>query len=290
MAVTAAAAALRATSVPPVDVAWLVHTGSGYQGANGWPVHHHIAGRVTGPHANAVELRQYCAGGLTSWLVADGLRGQGAAVCTAADNWSWTDRFAVSRRHGGEPFSDAAHAVVLSGQRGIAAVLGTGQASCPEQADQWRTRENHWEHTGPEHLRAAFVRAGAARDQAAAAASSAMVARAIGAALSAAHLSPQYVTHFVPHSSGSAQPYRHLADAMGLPWQPSVQEFYLDHGYLGASAAHAGLLHLAETGSLRTDSIVLMLAAEYTVSATAVVLRIITAPRVHRDGAVTVIS
>jgi 3-oxoacyl-[acyl-carrier-protein] synthase III len=290
MAVTAGSATLLRSGIDTHDVAWVVHTGSGYQGANGWPVHHHIANRVIGPHANSFELRQYCAGGLTSWLVGDRLRDTGAALCTGADNWSWADRFAVAREHGGEPLSDAAHAAVLSQRRGFAAVLGTGQASCPGHADLWRTRENHWETTGPEDLRDAFGRAAAQRDASTAEATVAMVTRAATAALGVCGLSPRYVTDFVPHSSASGRLYRNLARALGLPWREALQDHYLEHGYLGTSVASAGLIHLAQSSSLTRDSVVLLLAVEYNVSASAAVLRITNTPRVDVDGAVTVIS
>jgi len=60
----------------------------------------------------------------------------------------------------------------------------------------------------------------------------------------------------------------------------------LDHGYLGVSAEVAGLVDLAESGALRKDSIVLLLAAEYQLTATAVILAITESPIVSGDGLV----
>jgi hypothetical protein len=51
-----------------------------------------------------------------------------------------------------------------------------------------------------------------------------------------------------------------------LPWQDTLHEHKLDHGYLRVSTHVNGLVHLADTGSLKKDSIVL-LASEYQMSA-----------------------
>jgi hypothetical protein len=96
------------------------------------------------------------------------------------------------------------------------------------------------------------------------------------------------VTHFVPHSSTSGEPYRFVAKAVGLPWAESLYQNNLDHGYLGVSTEVAGLVQLAESGELQADSIVLLLAAEYQLSATAVVLHIIRPPAVSVDGVVRI--
>jgi 3-oxoacyl-[acyl-carrier-protein] synthase III len=148
MAIRAGRATLAAAnSSSPSDIGWVIHCGSGYQGSAGWPVHHHIQDGIVGRHGTAFELRQYCAAALTSWVIADPLTSSGSAViCTGADNWSWDDRFTVSRSDGGEPFSDAAHAVVISSRGGFARILGSGTASCPDQSSPWRTREAYWEH------------------------------------------------------------------------------------------------------------------------------------------------
>jgi 3-oxoacyl-[acyl-carrier-protein] synthase-3 len=117
-----------------------------------------------------------------------------------------------------------------------------------------------------------------------------MFACAVKAALAEARLSPQYVTHFVPQGSDSGQPFRLLAKVMGLPWSPELHEHNLDHGYLGVSTQADGLVHLAQMGGLTTDSIVLLLAAEYQLSATAIVLRVIRPPHVSVDGMTRVIA
>jgi hypothetical protein len=108
--------------------------------------------------------------------------------------------------------------------------------------------------------------------------------QAVTTALTEAHLSSQYVTHFVPHSSASGEPYRSVAKAIDLPWAESLHQDNLDHGYLGVSTTVAGLVHLAESGDLHADSIVVLLAAEYQLSATAAVLHIIRPPVVSGDG------
>lgn len=276
-----------ATELPPSDVDWLIHCGSGYQGSMGWPVHHHIQHGVIGNHGNAVEVRQYCAGGLTSWLVADRLAASGnAVICTGADNWSWDDRCAASRSVGGEPFSDVAHAAVLSTRGGFAKILGTGTASCPEQAQPWRTQEAFWEHATMADFRATLVRVAGSRTSGSARESFDMLVHAAMTALKDAQISPQYVTHFVPHSSRTGEPYRSLAKAIDLPWEDSLHQNNLDNGYLGVSTQPAGLLQLAATGSLGADSIVLLLAAEYQLSATAIVLRVTRPPAVSIDGPV----
>lgn len=285
MAIQVGRAALSAATSQPSDIGWVIHCGSGYQGSAGWPVHHHIQNGIVGRHGNAFELRQYCAGGLTSWVMADQMScSDSAVICTGADNWSWDDRFVTSRSVGGEPFSDAAHAAVISARSGFAKILGTATASCPDQSGTWQTREAYWEHAGRDDFRAAYSRAVGSRAPNANRDSFHMLVRAVTTALTQTHLSPQYVTHFVPHSSTSGEPYRSVAKAVGLPWAESLHRSNLAHGYLGVSTEVAGLVHLGESGELQADSIVLLLATEYQLSATAVVLAIIDPPVMSVNG------
>ena len=291
MAVQAGRAALSAANASTEHVRWVLHAGVGPQGSLGWPVHHHIQNGIVGRHGNALELRQNCAGGLTSWLVASRLLDKTSlSICTGADNWSWCDRFANSRTVGGEPFSDVACATVISQSAGFAKLLGSGTASCPEFADDWRIRDAFWESTTQNDFHAAYVNATAALSEESTRESFRMFACAVNAALADARLSPQYVTHFVPQGSDSGHPFRLLAKIMGLPWSQALHEHNLDHGYLGVSTHADGLIHLAEAGSLRTDSIVLLLAAEYQLSATAIVLRVTRPPRVSTNGMTRVIT
>jgi hypothetical protein len=113
---------------------------------------------------------------------------------------------------------------------------------------------------------------------------------AIRAALANAKVSPQYVTHFVPQGSDSGQPFRSLANLAGLPWSTELHQHNLDHGYLGVSTHADGLVYLGQNGCLRADSIVLLLAAEYELSATAIVLKVVRPPRVSTDGLIQVIA
>jgi 3-oxoacyl-[acyl-carrier-protein] synthase-3 len=291
LAIQAGRAALAAAELPASDVAWLIHCGAGLQGSPGWPVHHHIQQGVLGRDGNALEIRQYCAGGLTSWVVADGLaRAGNTVICTGADNWSWEDRFATSRSVGGVAFSDAAHAAVLSRGGGFAKILGIGQASCPEQAQYWRTREAFWEHATMADFRASVSRVAGSRTRDSVRDIFQMFVRAVTMALKEANLSPQYVTHFVPHSSRSGEPFLSVAKAVGLPWADSLHQNNLDHGYLGVSTQSVGLVQLAKDGSLSTDSIVLFLASEYGLSATAIAVRIVRPPVVSIDGSLECLS
>jgi 3-oxoacyl-[acyl-carrier-protein] synthase III len=287
MAIEVGRATLAAGAAAPSDIGWVIHCGSGYQGCLGWPVHHHIQDGIVGCHGTAIELRQYCAGGLTSWVIADSMASSGSTViCTGADNWSWDDRFITSRSVGGEAFSDVAHATVISPRAGFAKILGAATASCPEQADPFRTREAYWEHASSDDFRAAYARAVGSRTADTNRDSFRMMVQAVTAALAGANLSPQYVTHFVPHSSASSEPFRSVAKAVDLPWAESLHQNNLDHGYLGVSTEVAGLIQLAKTGNLQADSIVVLLATEYALGATAVVLRIIRPPVVGVDGAI----
>jgi 3-oxoacyl-[acyl-carrier-protein] synthase III len=291
MAVQVGEAALAAADAPVDRVQWLVHAGVGPQGSHGWPVHHHIQNAVVGCRGNALEIKQNCAGGLTSWVLAARLLDdEGYSICTGADNWSWTDRFANARTLGGEPFSDVAHASVISYGGGFAKLLGSGTASCPVLADDWRVRETFWENANADDFHQAYARATAARSLDSIRESLRMFICAIRAALADAKLSPQYVTHFVPQGSDSGQPFRSLANLTGLPWSKELHQHNLYHGYLGVSTQADGLVYLAQTGSLRTDSIVMLLAAEYELSATAVVLRVLRPPRVSTDGMIQVIA
>lgn len=289
MAVNVGRSALLASGRPPEEVQWVLHCGSGPQGSAGWPVHHSIQNGVVGANGNALEVRQYCSGGLTSWLLASRLLvGDGAVLCTGADNWSWDDRFVAARSLGGEPFSDVAHAAVISQDHGFAKIIGVGNASCQGQAEAWQTREAFWEHATLKHYGDAYARAVALRTEAMARDSFQMLSRAVTSALADARMSPQYVTHFVPHGSGSGEPYRALAKALDLPWSTSLYEHNLDRGYLGVSTQVAGLIHLVESGQLADDAIVLLLAAEYQLSATAIVVSIRYRPTLSRSGLVEV--
>src|SRR5262249_43895375 len=230
-------------------------------------------------HGTAFELRQYCAGGLTSLVIADLLASSGSTVlCTGADNWSWDDRFAISRSLGGPPLSDVAHAIVIAPRAGFGKILSTATASCPEQSGPWRTRHAYWEHAGRNDFRAAYSRAVSCRTSDANRDSFQMRVHAVTTALTEAHLSPQYVTHFVPHSSDSGESFRSVAKAVGMPWAESLHQNNLDHGDLHVSTQVAGLVQLAKSGELHADSIVVLLATTYSLAATAVVLRIIRPP------------
>lgn len=289
MAIDAGAAALAAAHTPRDGVGWVLHGGSSAQGALGWPVHHHIQHGIVGAHGNALEIKQYCSGGLTSWLLASSLVDRdGAVICTGADNWSFDDRFVTSRSDGGEPFSDVAHGAVLSAEDGFAEILGAGSASCPDQAGGWQTRKAFWEHPTVGDYRAAFVKAAGDRTAESDANSANMIKAAITAALRSARISPQYVTHFVPHTLGSGQLYRMMAKATDLPWSEPLYDYYLGQGYLGVSTAISGLVRTAEMGGLAPDSIALLLAVEYLLSATAVVLRVVRAPSFTADGMVRI--
>jgi 3-oxoacyl-[acyl-carrier-protein] synthase-3 len=285
MAIDIGRSTLGAATSAPADVGWLIHCGSGYQGSTGWPVHHHIQNDILGCRGNAFEIRQYCAGGLTSWVVADRLvTADSAVMCTGADNWSWDDRFVASRSIGGEPFSDVAHAAVISSRSGFAQILGAATASRPEQAGTWQTRKAFWEHTTRDDFRSAYERTAGSRTSSQTRDSFHMLLQTVTTVLAQADVSPQYVTHFVPHSSGSGEPYRAVAKTVGLPWSEPLHDNNLGHGYLGVSTQVAGLVYLAENAELQPDSIVLLLAAEYQLSATAVLLGVVRRPEVSVDG------
>lgn len=291
MAVDAGRQALAASGSPAADVRWVVHSGSGAQGALGWPLHHAIQHGVVGAHGNALEIKQYCAGGLTAWMVGTGLVNSGGVVlCTGADNWSFGDRFVTTRSRGGEPFSDVAHAAVLSRDGGFAKILGTGTASCAAQSDVWQTRDSYWEQATLEDFGVAFGRAAAARTEQRDRDSFAMIVGAITGALSDAGISSQYVSAFVPHSLGGGGLGRAVARATGLPWSSSLHSDYLEHGYLGVSTAAFGLVRLATSGALAPAAIVVLLAVEYLLSATAVVLEVIRTPVLSESAGVRTIS
>jgi len=292
MAIEVGRAALVAAEAGAERVQWVVHAGVGPQGSQGWPVHHHIQNGIVGRHGNALEVKQNCAGGLTSWLVGSRLiDGDGVSICTGADNWSWADRLNVVRASGGEPFSDAAYAVTVGPGGGFAKVLGAASASDPGQADDWRIGEAFWETTTTAAtFGRAYGSATEARSEESDRESFRMFVAAVRGALVEARLSPRYVTHFVPQASDNGQPFRLLAKALELPWHDGLHEHNVDHGYFGVSTHVDGLVYLAESGCLKKDSIVLLLAAEYQLSATAIVMRVARSPRVSVAGMVRVIS
>ncbi|WAJ46368.1 hypothetical protein OK015_07840 [Mycobacterium sp. Aquia_216] len=291
MAVQVGKAALAAADADVDSARWLLHAGVGPQGSQGWPVHHHIQNGVVGSHGNALEVKQNCAGGLTSWLLASRLLDEaGYAICTGADNWSWSDRLATCRAVGGEPFSDVAYSTVISKRGGFAKLMGSGTASCPDMADDWRVHDSFWENTRTDDFYNAYTRATALRSDESLRQSFQMFGCAINAALADARVSAQYVDYFVPQGSDTGQPFRALAKLLGLPWSEELHRHTLDHGYLGVSTQADGLIFLARAGRLKKDSIVLLLAAEYQLSATAVVLRVARPPQVQAEGMTQVIS
>ena len=289
MAIESGRPAVENCRIEPDRFDWLIHTGSGPQGTRSWPAHHAIQSALLGSNGNALEGRQFCAGGLSSWLLADRLRdGDRAVVCTAADNWSWTDRFAVSRGSGGEPGADLASAAVI-GPHGFAQILGSGNASCPEHAEAWRSDDRYWELQPNEEFSDVYARATASQTASSVAALIAMIRNAILLALDDAGVAPSEVTHFAAPSSRTGQPYRHLARTIGLPWSDDLYRFHLEHGYLSVSAQAAVLVRLADAEALTPGSIVLLAATEYNVSTTAMVLRITRSPKVIARQQVTTI-
>lgn len=287
MAIEAGRPAVENCGIEPDRFDWLIHTGSGPQGTRSWPAHHAIQSALLGSNGNAFEVRQFCAGGLSSWVLADRIRnGDRAVVCTAADNWSWTDRFAVSRKDGGEPGADLASAAVI-GPDGFARILGSGNASCPGLAETWYTDDRYWELQPNDEFRAVYARALSGHTAASVSAIVEMIRNAILSALEDAEVEPSEVTHFVGPSSRTGEPYRRLAGEIGLPWSEDLYRFHLEHGYLSVSSQTAPLVSMAEAGSLTPGSTVLLTATEYNVSTTCMVLRITRPPEVVLHDHVT---
>lgn len=289
MAIEAGRPAVENCRIEPDRFDWLIHAGSGPQGTRSWPAHHAIQLALIGSHGNALEVRQFCAGGLSSWVLAQRLRQpERAVVCTAADNWSWTDRFAVSRENGGEPGADLASAAVI-GPDGFAQILGAGNASCPEHADAWFTDDRYWELQPNEEFRDVYARALSSQTPSSVTATVNMVRKAIQFALDDAEVPSSEVTHFVAPSSRTGQPFRHVGRTMGLPWSDELYQFHLNHGYLSVSAQAAALVSLSRGRGLQVGSTVLLTATEYNVSATALVLRITRSPEIVSEDHVTTV-
>jgi 3-oxoacyl-[acyl-carrier-protein] synthase III len=243
-------------------------------------MHHAVQSALLGSHGNAIEVRQFCAGGLTSWMLADRMRmADRAVVCTAADNWSWTDRFALSRRIGGEPFADVASAAVI-GADGFARILGSGNASRPEHAEGWRADDPFWTDLSKAQYTEIYGNALQSRDRAMTRSTTTMIGEAMMGALADAGLSAAEVTHFVPPSSRTGEPYRVLAHHFGLPWNDRLYQLHLEHGYLSVSAPAAGLVALARNGALSEGDVVLLTATEYNTSCTALAIRVVRTPSV----------
>jgi 3-oxoacyl-[acyl-carrier-protein] synthase-3 len=290
MAIQAGKAALAASDIEADAVQWLLHTGSGPQGSQGWPMHRHIQHGVIGDCGNALEAKQNCAGALTSSLLASRLpNGINAAICTGADNWGWSDRFTLSRKAGGNPLSHGGHSAVLSPDSGFAKILGSGPARCPAEADKWRAREAYSEAIDVDDYPNADLRATTSISDDSLRASFRMMIRAVTTALRDACLNPHYVTSFVPRGSSSGNLCRSHAKKLQLPWSETFHEHGLYLGYLGVNTESEGRISLAATNDLRTDSIVVLLAVEYLLSATAIIVRAKRPPRVRVDETIRVI-
>jgi 3-oxoacyl-[acyl-carrier-protein] synthase III len=287
MAIEAGRPAVENCGIEPDRFDWLIHAGSGPQSTRAWPAHHAIQSALLGSHGNAFEVRQFCAGGLSSWVLAQRMRdGDRAIMCTAADNWSWTDRFAVSRNTFGEPGADLASAAVI-GPNGFAQIVGSGSASCPDHAQMWYSDDRYWELQPNEEFRAVYAQAVHSQTRSTMSALVKMVDRAIRSALDDAKVQPSEVTHFVAPGSRFGQPYRHLARVIGLPWNNDLHRFHLEHGYLSVSGPAATLVNLAKAGALTAGSTVLLTATEYNVSTTALVLRVTRSPQLVAQDLVT---
>ena len=194
----------------------------------------------------------------------------------------------MSRSIGGEPGADLASAAVI-GPDGFARILGYGNASCPEHAEAWYSDDRYWELQPNEEFSAVYARAVSSQTSSSVAALVEMIRNAMLSALDDAGVSPSDVTHFVAPSSRTGEPYRHLAGEIGLPWSDDLYKFHLEHGYLSVSAQAAALARLAEAGSLTEGSTVLLVATEYNVSTTAMVVRMSRSPEVLvRDQVTTV--
>lgn len=292
MAIDVGSAALAAAHALPDQVRWVVHAGAGVQGPLGWPLHRHIQHGIVGANGNALELRQHCSGGLASWVVAGGLLTDdaGVVVCTGADNWSFGGRFVSSASTWGEPYSDVAHAEVLSSSEGFAMVLGTGTASLPDRAEQWQLRENYWEHPTLADYATTYARVCSESTLRSAGQTYRMVTEAVESALADADIDPADVTHFIPHPTETGQPYLQIARTMGLPWSDLLYRYHLAHGYLSVSAGTAALIRLAELELLEEGNIVLMAAAELQLSSTVVVLQVTRRPALVVHDLITAVS
>ena len=289
MAIESGRPAVENCSIAPERFDWLIHTGSGPQGTRSWPAHHAIQSELLGSNGNALEIRQFCAGGLSSWLLADRLRfGDRAVVCTAADNWSWTDRFAVSRSNGGEPGADLASAAVI-GPMDLPRSSVTATPAAPSTRRRGARMTDIGSSSPTKNFSAVYARAVSSQTSSSVAALVEMVRNAMLFALDDADVSPSDVTHFVAPSSRTGEPYRHLAGEIGLPWSDDLYRFHLEHGYLSVSAQAAALVRLAEAGALAAGSTVLLVATEYNVSTTAMVVRMSRSPEVLSQQQVTTV-
>jgi 3-oxoacyl-[acyl-carrier-protein] synthase III len=289
MAIESGRPAVENCGIEPDRFDWLIHTGSGPQGTRAWPAHHAIQSALLGSNGNAFEVRQFCAGGLSSWVLAQRMRNRDrAVVCTAADNWSWTDRFAVSRNNFGEPGADLASAAVI-GPDGFAQIVGSGNASCPDHAEAWFSDDRYWELQPNEEFRVVYARALSGQTSSSMSALVEMIGKAIRFALDDAEVPPSEVTHFVAPGSRYGEPYRYLAGVIGLPWSDELHRFHLEHGYLSVSGPAAALVSLAKAGALSAGATVLLTATEYNVSTTAMVLRITRSPEVVAQDHVTIV-
>jgi hypothetical protein len=94
-----------------------------------------------------------------------------------------------------------------------------------------------------------------------------------------------------PEEVASAPDWRGACEYPGS--SPAEMAIHVGRAALMATATPpsvAGLVQLAESGELQEDSIVLLLAAEYQLGATAVVLHIIKPPVVSVDGLIRTIA
>ena len=153
MGVLAGEDALESSRYSARDIGFLAHAGSTLQGAHGWPVHHYLQRHLAADEATAFRVDQACAGGMLAMqLAATHLMGDPtitAAMVTGADNHFWFDRFEwvrQQRARGGMGIlkGDAAHAVILSREGGIARIRSMVNRANPDAEELLRLPGNQF--------------------------------------------------------------------------------------------------------------------------------------------------
>ncbi|WP_157896299.1 hypothetical protein [Mycobacteroides chelonae] len=158
----------------------------------------------------------------------------------------------------------------------------------PELADEWKPHDRYWENIDLDQFGATLGGVMQGRNTSSTLEFATLALQVVNTALGRARIRGQDVSYFIPPpGAGSGGIYHRLASISGLPWTPSIQDFYLDHGYLAGAAQAAALIDLCD--ELHAGATVLMMATEYNVGCTAVILRIQSDPVRQNAGQVNAI-
>jgi len=282
LAVHAATAALKRSTVRPEDLGLVLHACTWYQGHDLWAPASFVQDRVAGNRCPSMEVRQLSNGGLAAvelaaaYLLAD--RSRGDALVTTGDRFAAP---AFDRFHSdpGTICGDGGAAVLLSTRHGFARLLSLVSVSDPGLEAMGRGDDPF--ATVPMGNRTPVSVDGHRSRLTRELGMNQVLARmrsgqqeAFRAALEEAGRRPDDVHRFVLPNLGRPRMQALLLEPLQLQLPRTTWEWGMSVGHLGAGDQLAGLAHLADTGDLERGDVVALLGAGAGFSWTVAVLEV----------------